>query len=70
MNRVADAIAILELNVEMYSGGYNTYDSLAEADMTAGERDLAIENYAQSPKLNPENANAVRMLQRIFEQAQ
>jgi CubicO group peptidase (beta-lactamase class C family) len=70
MNRVADAIALFELNVEMYSGGYNTYDSLAEAYMTAGERNLAIENYAQSLKLNPDNANAVRMLQRIFEQTE
>jgi CubicO group peptidase (beta-lactamase class C family) len=70
MNRVADAIAIFELNVEMYSAGYNTYDSLGEAYMIAGQRDLAIENYAQSLKLNPENANAVRMLQRIFEQAE
>ncbi|UCC11641.1 MAG: serine hydrolase, partial [candidate division WOR-3 bacterium] len=70
MNRVADAIAIFELNVEMYSGGYNTYDSLGEAYMIAGERELAIENYAQSLKLNPDNANAVRMLQRIFEQTE
>ncbi len=69
MNRIEDAIAILELNVELYSEGYNTYDSLGEAYMIAGERELAIENYAQSLKLNPENANAVRMLQRIFEPA-
>jgi CubicO group peptidase (beta-lactamase class C family) len=68
MNRVKDAIAIFELNVEMYSGGYNTYDSLGEAYMIDGQRDLAIQNYAKSLELNPDNTNAIRMLQRLADQ--
>jgi CubicO group peptidase (beta-lactamase class C family) len=68
LNRVKDAIAIFELNVEMYSEGYNTYDSLGEAYMNDGQYDLAIQNYAKSLELNPENTNAINQLQRINEQ--
>ena len=40
-------------------------DSLGEAYMTAGETELAIQNYAKSLELNPENTNAVRQLMRL-----
>ena len=40
-------------------------DSLGEAYMTAGETELAIQNYAKSLELNPENNNAVRQLMRL-----
>jgi predicted TPR repeat methyltransferase len=33
--------------------------------MTAGETELAIQNYAKSLELNPENTNAVRQLMRL-----
>ena len=38
---------------------------VAEAYMTAGETELAIQNYAKSLELNPENTNAVRQLMRL-----
>jgi tetratricopeptide (TPR) repeat protein len=68
LHRVTDAIAIFELNVEMYSDGYNTYDSLGEAFMIGGQVDLAIQNYAKSLELNPNNTNAIIMLHRIYGQ--
>ncbi len=43
-----EAIAIFELNVKTYPKGFNTYDSLAEAYMTNGDRDAAIRNYRKS----------------------
>ena len=70
LNRVADAIAIFELNVEVYSDGYNTYDSLGEAFMIDGQVDLAIQNYTKSLEPNPNNDNAIIMLERIKEQSQ
>jgi CubicO group peptidase (beta-lactamase class C family) len=70
LQKVTDAIAIFELNVEMYSDGYNTYDSLGEALMIDGQVDLAIQNYAKSLELNPNNTNAIIMLHRIYEQRQ
>jgi dienelactone hydrolase len=63
--RVREAVEIFKLNVEMYPQGFNTYDSLAEAYLAAGERELAIKNYKRSLELNPENANATAALKRI-----
>lgn len=56
------AIAIFELNVEMFPEAYNPWDSLAEAYMEAGNREKAIEYYEKSLALNPGNENAKRML--------
>ncbi|HKJ67498.1 MAG TPA: serine hydrolase [bacterium] len=66
-NRLEDAIKILQLNAEEYPNSANVYDSLGEAYMKYGEKDKAVEYYARSLQINPQNANAVRMLQRIQE---
>lgn len=60
-----DAIALFALNVSMYPTSYNTYDSLAEAYMDAGNKKEAIKNYEKSLALNPANTNAVRMLKKL-----
>ena len=62
---VDEAIAIFQLNVSAYPEAFNTYDSLGEAYMTTGEVDLAIANYERSLKLNPDNSNAVAMLEKL-----
>jgi tetratricopeptide (TPR) repeat protein len=59
------AIRIFQLNVEAYPQSGNTYDSLAEAYMDDGDRFQAIANYQRSLQINPRNANAVRMLQKL-----
>ncbi len=46
--RVREAVEIFKLNVEMYPQGFSTYDSLGEAYLAAGERELAIKNYKRS----------------------
>jgi cytochrome c-type biogenesis protein CcmH/NrfG len=53
------------LNVEEHPDSWNTYDSLGEAYMTAGKRELAIANYTKSLELNPANSNATQMLERL-----
>ncbi|MEW6126779.1 MAG: amidohydrolase family protein [Acidobacteriota bacterium] len=63
--RLDDALELFKLNVEMYPQGYNAYDSLAEAYMQKGERELAIKNYKRSLELNPHNKNAVEMLKKL-----
>lgn len=63
--RVEEAIAIFKLNVEMFPEAFNPYDSLGEAFMVNGDKELAIKNYAKSLALNPKNTNAIEMLQRI-----
>jgi carboxyl-terminal processing protease len=52
------ATFVLGKNVELYPDSANTYDSLAEAYMSAGRTDLAISHYQRSLELNPGNDNA------------
>jgi CubicO group peptidase (beta-lactamase class C family) len=64
-HRLDDAIAIFVRNVAEYPQGFNTYDSLGEAYMRNGQKELAIENYEKSLKLEPRNDNAVAMLKKL-----
>lgn len=63
--RVAEAIRVFRLNVESYPNSFNTYDSLAEAYMTDGQRDKAVEFYQKSLAKNPANTNATQQLQKL-----
>jgi CubicO group peptidase (beta-lactamase class C family) len=63
--KIAEAIAIFKVNVEMYPQSANVYDSLAEAYMVNGNKDLAIANYKKSLELDPKNSNAVAMLKKL-----
>ena len=60
-----EAIQIFKLNVELYPKAFNTYDSLGEAYMVAGNKELAILNYKKSLELNPANKGATEMLKRL-----
>jgi CubicO group peptidase (beta-lactamase class C family) len=60
-----DAIAVFRRNVQEYPKSANVYDSLGEAYMQAGQKDLAIQNYEMSLKLDPANQNAVEMLRKL-----
>jgi CubicO group peptidase (beta-lactamase class C family) len=63
--KIAAAIAVFKANVEMYPQSWNVYDSLGEAHMANGEKELAIANYKKSLELNPQNKNAVEMLKKL-----
>ena len=63
--KINDAIEIFKLNVEVFPEAYNTYDSLGEAYMKNGDKELAIKNYKRSLELNPTNTNAVNMLKEL-----
>jgi tetratricopeptide (TPR) repeat protein len=60
-----EAILIFQLNVEAYPQSSNVYDSLAEAFMNDGDKQLAIENYQKSLELDPGNRNAAQMLEKL-----
>ncbi|WP_373494829.1 serine hydrolase, partial [Aquiflexum sp.] len=53
---------IFKINTILYPNSSNVYDSYAEASMEIGEIDLAIENYKKSLSLDPQNANAEKMI--------
>jgi dienelactone hydrolase len=63
--KLAEAIAVFQLNVAMYPEGFNTYDSLAEAQAAAGDKESAIANYRKSLELNSANENAVEWLKKL-----
>jgi tetratricopeptide (TPR) repeat protein len=60
-----EAIAVLKWNVEDYPDSWNVYDSLGEAYMKNGQKDLAILNYKKSLELNPDNENGRKMLKEM-----
>ena len=62
---IAAAIAVFKANVELYPQSSNVYDSLGEAYMANGEKELAVANYKKSLELNPQNGNAVEMLKKL-----
>ena len=56
------AIEIFSINAEVFPESANVWDSLAEAHMKAGDKERAIELYEKVLSLEPEDANAMKML--------
>jgi CubicO group peptidase (beta-lactamase class C family) len=67
IKKVKEAIEIFKLNVDAYPNSSNVYDSLGEAYMANGEKELAIKNYEKSLELNPKNTGAVEALKKLRE---
>ena len=65
MKKLQEAIEILKLNVEMFPNSANVYDSLGEAYMDDGKKELAIQNYEKSLQIDPGNKNAVEKLKQL-----
>jgi CubicO group peptidase (beta-lactamase class C family) len=65
--RRAEAIAVFALNVEFYPASANTYDSLGEAYMENGDRELAVRSYRRALELDPHNSNAAEILKKLEE---
>jgi CubicO group peptidase (beta-lactamase class C family) len=63
--KVADAITVFRLNVEMFPEDWNAYDSLGEGYMAHGDTALAVTNYQHSLTLNPDNTNGKQMLAKL-----
>ena len=65
--QIGAAIVIFQLNTDLFPESSNSWDSLAEAFMTHGDEEKAIEYYRKSLELNPDNRNAERMIERMIE---
>ncbi len=52
-DKVKDAIELFKLNVEMFPAAANPYDSLGEAYLKDGQKDLALTNYKKALELDP-----------------
>ncbi len=62
------AVALFRYLVESFPQSGNAWDSLGEGLAALGKKDEAVKAYAKSLELNPQNRNAVEMLQRLMAQ--
>lgn len=60
-----EAIEVFKLNVISYPKSANVYDSLGEAYLEDGNKELANKNYKKSLEINPDNTNAIKVLQKL-----
>lgn len=63
--KVDQAITVFKLIVDAFPKSFNAYDSYAEALMTKGNKELAIENYRKSVEMNPNNQNGIDFLKKL-----
>ncbi len=63
--KLQEAIAIFKINASAFPESWNVYDSLGEAYLKADNKPLAIKNYRESIRLNPENTNGIEVLQKL-----
>jgi tetratricopeptide (TPR) repeat protein len=63
-DKIDEAFAIFQLIVDEF-GSANAYDSLAEAYLKKGDRDVALANYEKSLAMNPDNFNAEDQIEAI-----
>ena len=65
LGQVKGAIEVFKLNVETFPESGNTYDSLGEAYLIAGDNEKALINYKKSVELDPQNINGARIIQKL-----
>lgn len=65
LDRLDDALEVFELNIELYPGTWNVYDSYAEALLARGDEHRAIMNYEIALKMNPNARSASSALKRL-----
>ena len=61
-----EAIEIFKINVEAFPKSGNVYDSLGEAYLADGDKNLAIINYKKSIELDPSNEGGKKALAEIL----
>lgn len=61
------ALAVFRWNVDRYPDSANVWDSLAEAEMEAGDLEAARQHYEKSLELDPDSENARKKLAEIAE---
>ncbi|WET50394.1 serine hydrolase [Chryseobacterium indologenes] len=64
-SRIDEAIKVFTINVKENPQSANAFDSLGEGYFSVKNYVSALENYKKSLALNPENANATKMIQKI-----
>ncbi|MEZ4778573.1 MAG: serine hydrolase [Flavobacteriaceae bacterium] len=60
-----EAIEVFKLNVSSFPNSGNVYDSLGEAYMIDGNKELAIKNYKKAVELDPTNSNGIETIKKL-----
>ncbi|UTW59542.1 serine hydrolase [Kordiimonas sp. SCSIO 12603] len=66
--RVEDAIQVFKLNVQEHPNSGNVYDSLGEAQLTAGDKLGALASYQQAVALDPHNQGAAKAVKKLLQE--
>lgn len=64
-DKVAEALEIFKLIASEFPHSANAYDSLGEAYLKKGDKELSLTNYEKSLAMNPDNFNAEDQIERI-----
>lgn len=65
IRKTEDALALFKINTELFPTVANTFDSLAEAYLSSGDKVNALKNYKIELQLNPTNQNAKESIERL-----
>lgn len=63
--KVKEAIETFKLNVEAFPESGNVYDSLGEAYLADGNKEMAIKFYRKSVEIDPSNTNGAAILKKL-----
>lgn len=63
--KMSDSILMFQKNVDLHPDSWNTYDSLGEAYIKNGDKELAVKNYKKSVELKPTNENGIAALKKL-----
>jgi tetratricopeptide (TPR) repeat protein len=63
--KTQEAIEVFKINVSNHPESWNAHDSLGEAYLLDGNRQLSIQSYRKSLELNPDNSNASEVLKKL-----
>lgn len=63
--KLKEAIDVFKINVAEFPISANTYDSLGEAYLADGQKDLALKNYKKAVELDPKNDNAKKIIKEL-----
>jgi 3-oxoadipate enol-lactonase len=63
--KVKEAIELFKLNTIAYPDSWNVYDSLGEAYLKDGKKELALKNYEESVRRNPGNTAAQQIIKEL-----
>ncbi len=64
-NEIKKALFVFELNTKIFPYKDNVYDSLGEAHFKAKNKSEALKNYYKVLSINPDDENAIKMIEKV-----